>query len=425
MMKRVCIPHLARLSALVGVLLFRPEQSVVAAPGAQFNSPLPTPPPNDNFNRARKINAIPYSAGVDLTYATRQANERIPSCANNNFSAIDRTVWYSFTPAVNTVLTVRANGDHAFMGFYTGGGLNKLIEQNCFTVYGSSEISFFFGAGTTYSLQIGAEANYNNFVSLELRNAPPPSVNIGLNPSEPSTYDDINFWDSSWDSAGQNFVAWSWNFGDGAESTAQSVTHRYATDGDYTVTHSATTADGRTGVITQILNVRTHDVSITKIARPAKATVGETKRVVISVLSGAYPETVNVQLYKSEPNGYRQIGYLEQFVDVKPDGAPTEFRLSYTYTKEDAAMGKVLFKAYANPVNVREAFPPDNEFISFAVKVSPAPGGGFVAGAALDDLSEFVTDDVSNVAETLAVSEEAISEEALPFVSFLPLVSGQ
>jgi hypothetical protein len=55
----------------------------------------------------------------------------------------------------------------------------------------------------------------------------------------------IQFADASTDSDGR-VVAWSWDFGDGATSTAQSPAHTYAQAGDYTVTLTVTDDDGLT-----------------------------------------------------------------------------------------------------------------------------------------------------------------------------------
>jgi len=49
---------------------------------ALFQSPIPTVP-NDNFGRALRINSLPFAVGADLTNATNQSGEPLPTCANN------------------------------------------------------------------------------------------------------------------------------------------------------------------------------------------------------------------------------------------------------------------------------------------------------------------------------------------------------
>ena len=53
---------------------------------------------------------------------------------------------------------------------------------------------------------------------------------------------------------------WTWDFGDGATSTGQSVTHRFAADGDYDVTLTVSARGGRTASRTQTVSVRTYGV---------------------------------------------------------------------------------------------------------------------------------------------------------------------
>jgi hypothetical protein len=48
----------------------------------------------------------------------------------------------------------------------------------------------------------------------------------------------------------------------------------------------------------------------------------------------------------------------------------TPFSFNYTFTSDDAAIGKVTFKAIANLVSARDALPADNEAIASPTKVS-------------------------------------------------------
>ena len=71
----------------------------LAAPGASlatpvFDSPVPHPPTNDNFDSAIPISilSLPYSDLVAMGTATTEANE--PQYCNWS----PQTVWYSYTP---------------------------------------------------------------------------------------------------------------------------------------------------------------------------------------------------------------------------------------------------------------------------------------------------------------------------------------
>jgi hypothetical protein len=63
------------------------------------------------------------------------------------------------------------------------------------------------------------------------------------------------------------------------------------------------------------------------------------------------------------------VGSLEKDVPARGGNRTTDFILNYTFTAEDALMGKVTFKAIATLVNVRDAYYADNEAISLPVKI--------------------------------------------------------
>src|SRR5207302_61942 len=55
--------------------------------------------------------------------------------------------------------------------------------------------------------------------------------------------------------AGGSIVSWSWNFGDGQESSAQSPSHIYMAAGSYTVTLTVTNSQGCTDTITKAITI--------------------------------------------------------------------------------------------------------------------------------------------------------------------------
>ena len=93
-------------------------------------------------------------------------------------------------------------------------------------------------------------------------------------------------------------------------------------------------------------------------------------RTTVRLIVPVYPETIEVQLFKSVPGGYQQVGSLTQSVPVHPSNRTTDFSFSYTFTDADAQVGKVTFRAVATVLGVRDALPADNEAIAPPTKVS-------------------------------------------------------
>src|SRR5204862_135819 len=74
---------------------------------------------NDAFANATVISALPFSDVVDISAASMEAGEPPSSCSGGSSS--QRTVWYSFTPAVTAVVRASVNaGFSTVVGVYTG-----------------------------------------------------------------------------------------------------------------------------------------------------------------------------------------------------------------------------------------------------------------------------------------------------------------
>ncbi|HEY5989313.1 MAG TPA: hypothetical protein VIV12_23470, partial [Streptosporangiaceae bacterium] len=63
--------------------------------------------------------------------------------------------------------------------------------------------------------------------------------------------------------------------------------------------------------------------------------MGETIAVNVYLQNTRYPETVEVDLSKSIPGGFSQVGSLTQSVPVKLAGQTTRFAFTYTVTSDD------------------------------------------------------------------------------------------
>ena len=323
------------------------------------------PPPNDAFSSATAIGALPFTDAPTLIAATEEPGEPVPSCRGS----IGGSVWYAFTPAVSGSLSARFAGFFPTLSIaaYTGGSLGGLSEVGC---RGFDGLTFRANAGTTYYFQ--ASGVFDGVLSgtFTLDVAPLPVANFFDFPFDASVFDVVQFVDQSFDPGGVGFAPQAWTFGDGTTGTGGNPTHRYAADGDYTVQLTATTLDGRTAVATQTVHVRTHDVAVTRFATPNAASSGQTRRIVVGINSRRYAETVEVQLFRSVPGGFQQFGSLTQSVPMNPKNGTTDFAFSYTFTADDAQIGKVTFKAVAVISGTRDALPADNEAIAPPTKVS-------------------------------------------------------
>jgi hypothetical protein len=334
-------------------------------------------PPNDNFENAIAISpaALPFSDSETALAATVEPGEPTPSCASQR--TISNSWWYSFTAPSTGSFTATSTNGQAVIATYTGSSLGDLIQTGC--ANGLTVVTIQATAGTTYHLQVN-----DNFggefgpLTLTFDHAPPPFANFSADISDPSTFDTVLFINESGDPARVGIARDEYNFGDGttaagccADQTGiVDASHQYAKDGDYTATQTVTTFDGRTASTSQTVHVSTHDVAIAAFTVPASARPGKTRLITVSISDKRYPETVQVDLFRSDPqNGSVLVGSLTQSVLVKSGKRTTIFTFSYTFTSDDAAVGKVAFFASATIENARDAFTADNSaFASTAVR---------------------------------------------------------
>jgi hypothetical protein len=353
-------------TAQAGTTYYFQAGSVFSAFGtARVN--LQGPPSNDNFADAKPIAGPGFSEAVNTASATRESGEPTPSCAS---SVSGGTMWYAFTPSVSGSVSGPASASGPFspvLAAYTGSSVTSLTEVGCRSFTGL--LTFRANAGTTYYFQVGSFGT-GGPLQFRLDVAPAPTANYFFSPFDPSVFDAVQFIDTSYDPGQAGVDKRTWDFGDGATVAVASPTNRYAADGDYTVSLSITTFDGRTASTSQTVKVKSHDVAITKLAAPQAASAGQTRQLSVGVNSKRYDETVEVRLYKSVPSGYQLIGTLAQTVPVRSANRTTDFAFSYTLIGDDATIGKVTFKAVATIVGARDALPADNEAISSPTKVS-------------------------------------------------------
>jgi len=332
----------------------------------QFRVNQLPPPGNDDFANATPIGSLPFSDQVDLAAATTQPSEPSLSCVG-----LQNTAWYAFTPTTTQSVSARLEDFGAGLGVYTGTSLADLTQVGCSQFPLDQPVVFRAQADTTYYFQVGGWCCFGfGQVFFSLVVAPNPVADFFFSPGDPSSFDTVQFQDTSFDPAGGGISSQAWSFGDGATATGCCPTHQYAQDGDYTVELTVTTPDGRTASTSKVVHVETHDVAIARIAVPNAAHVGQTIAVNVYVRNTRYPERVQVDLFKSVPGGFEQVGFLTQTVPVRRGDRTTRFAFTNTITQADRTVGKVSFKAVATILDHRDALPGDNDLISPPVKIT-------------------------------------------------------
>ena len=320
-------------------------------------------PANDDLANATQVTTLPYDDTVEhFVAANHEPGEPVP-CYGGSWP---NTVWWAFTPAVAGHYTAGVGGrPYTSLAVFTGSSVTDLQQIACGD---ASNLTFQAAPGVTYYIR-AAGFTYGDYSLLfRLGVASPPSAEFSFSPPQPSIYDTVTFIDFSSDPGGMGFASKLWDYGDGTEGASSS--HKYTADGDYTVRLTVTTVDGRTVSTSQVVSVATHDASITKFTVPQSASAGQTRSITVGIAVYGYPETVQVELWKSVPGGFVPVGALTQSVPVLPGNRTTPFAFRYTFTGDDAAMGTVTFKGVATILDAPDANPANNVAIALPTRVN-------------------------------------------------------
>jgi PKD repeat protein len=365
-----CVPpwqgdHSATFSVQAGQTYYIQTGAGYSSNGSLGLSLVQVPPPaNDNFADATAIGSLPYSDTVDTSAGSVEPGEPTPSCSYTGQPA--GTIWWNYTPPSDGWVTAATFGSYPTTVFaaYTGNSVGSLTEKGCRTQY--SLLTIAVQGGVTYHFLVGGLYGVKGIIKFQLDKTPDPVASFGMSPGDPSMYDQIQFYNFSYDPGQVGISSSTWSFGDGTTSVSNSPTHRFASDGDYTVTLTVNTSDGRSSSASQQVHVRTHDVAIAKLTVPQSASTGQTRAISVGITDIRYADTVQVQLFKNDV----LVGTLVQQVPVRTGGRTTTFSFNYTFTSEDAALGKVTFKATATIMGARDALPSDNTAIGLPTKVT-------------------------------------------------------
>lgn len=353
----------ARMRARAATILASAVVLTVLMSGVAYAAP----PSNDAFAGATPLTTVPATAEVALAEATAEPGEPNPSCTTSTGAP---SAWFTFTaPHTEWITFARTSHEwNTVLAVYTGESLDGLTEVLC-TDYDRRVLAV--TAGQTYRIQLTNRQPDATPTRIELAVAPTLKTQISRSVHDPSTLDTITFYQYPYDHVGAEITRVEWDFGDGTTANSPSARHRYPADGDYVVRVDITAADGRTGTATLPVTVRTHDVRIAGFTAPTTGRVGQTKPIEVTVANQRLPEHATVVLYRSDLKGFHEIARATQYVPARPDGT-VAFPFNYTFTPEDAAIGRVTFRTVVLLAEgVRDVRPIDNEAIAPATTVRP------------------------------------------------------
>jgi PKD repeat protein len=272
--------------------------------------------------KLRATNAYGYDEEIKTDYI----NVTVPTTLTANFVGSPT----SGNAPLTVYFTDLSSGNPTSWVYDFGDGISSIWEQNPSHTYSQPGNYTVMLAVSDAELNVGYEVKSNYItVTGQTVNTPPTAdftyTAIGLS---------VDFTDQSTDSDG-SVVAWSWNFGDGATSTAQNPSHTYAASGAYSVTLIVTDDDGAMDTTSKTVTVSaplpTPILNVSVSTEYTEYKIGD--RVYISVDVSDYVSgepvvgaTVNIQITtqnKLYTNGAttNASGVAEfQFKIKKPDG---------------------------------------------------------------------------------------------------------
>jgi hypothetical protein len=151
---------------------------VPAPPFIFLVDPLPPPPPNDVFDDATVIAALPFADTVDMDGAATGLDDPIPC----GYGPPLPNVWYAYTPAEDTRVTIDTAGSSAapWMTVFSG-TRGALVPEAC----GGPQLISTARAGRTYYLMISDGVIYSSFPSqlqLTITGAPTLGIQVSIAP---------------------------------------------------------------------------------------------------------------------------------------------------------------------------------------------------------------------------------------------------
>ncbi|SDO39432.1 hypothetical protein SAMN05421507_102391 [Lentzea jiangxiensis] len=320
---------------------------------------------NDDFASAADL---PLNTDVpgDPSPSTLEPGEPKPACQYPS----TRSVWYRHTAGGSGFLAAKVTqpSSGAAVAAFRGTALGSLSEVDCRHT-SHDLVVFAVTPGETYYVRVSDDVYGSAPLTVRLEEAPQvkPFASWVL-PQQPGVFDQVRFGIDPGDPAGRWLSGGEVRFGDGTSAPIPAVpgqaevSHRYAADGEYELTITGYTADGRTGTTTQKVKIETHDVTVSNVVAPASAKVGETGQVVVSVTNTRYDEAVVVELLRRRADGYHTVVGTARRTVAKDGTEVVSF--PYTYSADDAALGKATLKARVRLDGRDDNNPTDNERVA-------------------------------------------------------------
>jgi PKD repeat protein len=234
----------AGLKLYIGVGAYQPLGGNLVLSATQI-----PPPANDDFANAKAIAALPFSETIDVSGATREPGQSPYLCPRS----LNHSVWYAFTPADDSAVT--ATLVDGIVGVFTGTSVDDLARVAC--PEPGPPLTVQLVGDTVYYFAVSDRNAVGGVVTFNLTDAPSPVADFGFYPWNPTSLSPTSFTDESFDPGGSTFASRLWDFGDGASASGCCPSHQFAADGDYTVTLTVTTTDGRTDSASLVVPVRT------------------------------------------------------------------------------------------------------------------------------------------------------------------------
>lgn len=221
-----------------------------AGSGGPVTFDLRTVPASPNDDRANAPAAAIHTLYEgDLRRASAEPGEVTANCD----ASATQSVWYRFTPAVADHYSAKVS-----YGAISVHRASDLSEVDCLAFDTFYAYAMFAATpGESYLIRVASSEALAGPFDLELDTAGPLRPLVAAFPGNPTVHTDLTVFADS--GIRRRPLTGTVDFGDGHSTPVtpgQPLKHRYAAEGEYTITVTGSTSDGRSGTGTTKVNVR-------------------------------------------------------------------------------------------------------------------------------------------------------------------------